>query len=223
MRRWTSTWRLAVRMSWRGLRRAPQQSLLLVLIVSLPVASAIGYAAVARSVVPTPDQLAERTMGTAQVLLAPATQVEEPESFTDASRLVERAQRVAGSGSRATPDTTLAARFSVGMPGSGPDQGQVGGTLRLLDLEHPLTRGMYHLEAGSVAAGAGISVALARRLGVGPGQEVAIASLGRTVRVGALLLDRQDTDALFLVTAGTAELYDAAYAAAGSGRVRTTV
>jgi putative ABC transport system permease protein len=210
--RWLGGWRAALRVARREARRARGRSALVLAMIMLPVA-ALAFIAVAQdSFTLTPNERAERLMGTAQALVlwpqdGPVQQDPAHLDFFGSSGAAPRTNERAGPpsterllaelppGTTAIGDQTgtLAVRTTAGT-------GNLGA--RVLDVAHPLARGIYRQLSGRAAASADevvLTPAAARRLGAGVGGSVRLADGSRTLQVVGIVEDPENLKATTVI------------------------
>ncbi|HZD01320.1 MAG TPA: FtsX-like permease family protein [Actinomycetes bacterium] len=208
-------WRAALRVARREARRARGRSILVIAMIGLPVA-ALAFVAVAQDTFTlTPDERADRLMGTGQAVVVwpsdgPVQQLPThlhavlPAGPAGASSKtaapttppgVERLLALLPPGTRAIADQTgvLAVHTAAGI-----------GNLRarMLDVADPLARGILRPRSGRAPASTGevaLTPAAARRVGVGVGGDVRLAEGGRSFRVVGIVEDPEDLDATTIV------------------------
>ena len=212
MTRWLGGWRAALRVARREARRARGRSVLVLAMIMLPVA-ALAFIAVAQDTFTlTPNERANRLMGTAQALVAlphdgpvqqgpdqldafgfsgPASETAEPTAPPSTERLLA----LLPPGTTAIGDQvgTLAVDTAAGT-------GNLGA--RILDVAHPLARGIYRQLSGRAAAGTDevvLTPAAARRLGVGVGGSVRLADGSRTLQVVGIVEDPEALQATTII------------------------
>jgi putative ABC transport system permease protein len=205
-------WRTAIRIARREARRARGRSVLVVAMITLPVA-ALAFAAVySDTFTLTPDERADRLMGTAQAVLAwPFDSLvhQDPtdlDAFGPPSALPPPARpaptptakellALLPPGSRVIPDQTgpLQVRTAAG-------NGAVGA--RMLDSTDPLAHGILRLVTGRAPATrdeATLTPAAVRRMGATLGGSVGLADGSRTFRVVGTVEDPSDLEATTVV------------------------
>ena len=212
MTRWLGGWRAALRVARREARRDRGRSALVLAMIMLPVA-AMAFIAVAQDTFTlTPNERANRLMGTAQALVVwphdgpvqqgpahldafgfsgPATATAEPTGPPS----IERLLALLPPGTTAIGDQvgTLAVNTAAGT-------GNLGA--RMLDVAHPLARGIYRLLSGRAAASSDevvLTPAAARRLGVGVGGSVRLADGSRTLQVVGVVEDPEALKATTII------------------------
>ena len=212
MTRWLGGWRAALRVARREARRARGRSALVLAMIMLPVA-ALAFIAVAQDTFTlTPNERANRLMGTAQALVAwphdgpvqqgpahldafgfsgPASETAEPTGPPS----IERLLALLPPGTTAIGDQvgTLAVDTAAGT-------GNLGA--RILDVAHPLARGIYRQLSGRAAASTDevvLTPAAARRVGVGVGGSVRLADGSRTLQVVGIVEDPEALKATTII------------------------
>jgi putative ABC transport system permease protein len=205
-------WRPALRVARREARRATGRSILVVAMIMLPVAALTFAAVYTDTFTLTPDERADRLMGTAQAVLAQPSDGPVRQDPTDldlfwpAGALPSTAEPVAPptvkgplallpSGSRVIRDQTgpLQVRTAAGT-------GTVGA--RMLDSADPLARGILRQLAGRAPATrdeAALTPAAVRRLGADVGDGVRLADGSRAFRVVGIVEDPSDLEATTVV------------------------
>ncbi len=192
-----SGWRTALRIAAREARRAKGRAALVAAMILLPV-TALAFVAVSYDTFTlTPDERADRLMGSTQAVLAwfdagPVHQAPDdlvvvavdtptPPADPSADRLL--ALLPAGSAVLADQQGSLLVRTAAGT-GAVP--------ARLLDYTNVLARGIYRPLSGQTPASAdevALTPAASRRTGAGVGGTVALADGSRTFRVTAIVED----------------------------------
>ena len=212
MTRWLGGWRAALRVARREARRARGRSALVLAMIMLPVA-ALAFIAVAQDTFTlTPNERANRLMGTAQAMVVwphdgpvqqdpahldafgfsgPASETAEPTGPPS----IERLLALLPPGTTAIGDQvgTLAVDTAAGT-------GNLGA--RMLDVADPLARGIYRQLSGRAAASTDevvLTPAAARRLGVGVGGSVRLADGSRTLRVVGIVEDPEALKATTII------------------------
>ena len=212
MIRWLSGWRAALRVARREARRARGRSALVLAMIMLPVA-ALAFIAVAQDTFTlTPNERANRLMGTAQALVVwphdspvqqdpahldafgfsgPASETAEPAGPPS----IERLLALLPPGTTAIGDQvgTLAVDTAAGT-------GNLGA--RMLDVAHPLARGIYRQLSGRAAASTDevvLTPAAARRVGVGVGGSVRLADGSRPLQVVGIVEDPEALKATTII------------------------
>jgi putative ABC transport system permease protein len=203
-----SGWRTALRVARREARRAKGRSILVTAMIMLPVA-ALAFAAVyADTFTLTPDERADRLMGTAQAVLARPMDGPVHQDPTDldafgptaaaaapvepaAPWTAEELLALLPPGTRIVRDQTgpLQVRTAAGA-------GTVGA--RMLDFTDPLAHGILRQLTGRAPATwdeAAMTPAAVRRLGIKVGGSVRLADGGRTFRVVGTVEDPTDLEA----------------------------
>jgi putative ABC transport system permease protein len=201
-------WRPALRIARREARRAKGRSLLVVAMIMLPVA-ALSFAAVySDTFTLTPDERADRLMGTAQAVLARPSDGPVHQNPTDLESFGTPAAAPPAAGP--APPPTAEGLLALLPPGTRviPDQtgplqvrtaagtGTVGA--RMLDAADPLAHGILRRLTGRAPARpdeAALTPAAVRRLGVNVGRSVRLADGDRTFRVVGTVEDPSDLDA----------------------------
>jgi putative ABC transport system permease protein len=209
---WPGGWRAALRVARREARRARGRSVLVVAMITLPVA-ALAFIAVAQDTFTlTPDERADRLMGTAQALVVWPHDgpVQQDPAHLDAfgssgaasttteptgPPSIERLLALLPPGTRAIGDQvgTLAVHTASGT-------GNLGA--RMLDATDPLARGIHRQLSGRAPASAGevaLTPAAARRLGTGVDGSVRLADGSHTFRVVGVVEDPEDLKATTIV------------------------
>jgi len=205
-------WRTALRVARREARRAKGRSILVVAMIMLPVAALTFAAVYTDTFTLTPDERAERLMGTAEAVLVrpfdgPVHQ--DPtnlDSFGPPGALPPTAEPAAPPtakellallppGTRVIRDQTgpLQVRTAAGT-------GTVGA--RMLDSTDPLAHGILRQLTGRAPARrdeAALTPAAVRRLGANVGGSVRLADGGRTFRVVGTVEDPSDLEATTVV------------------------
>jgi putative ABC transport system permease protein len=212
-----SGWRTALRIARRQMRRAKGRSTLVVAMIAVPVA-AMSFVAVAYDTFTlTPDEEADRVMGTADAAIAwpfevPAVQfpltfdgfparpdgsppADEATEATSTAPTLERLLPLLPPGTRAIPTESgrLRVRTATGT-----------GTVvaRMLAYADPLARGIYRPLAGRAPATpdeVALTPEAVRRLGGGIGTDVRLADGSRAFRVVGLVEDPGDLSASTIV------------------------
>jgi len=201
-------WRAALRVARREARRAKGRSILVVAMIMLPVAALASAAVYTDTFTLTPQERAERLMGTAQAVLARAMDGPVHQDPTDLD-LFGPAAAVAESAEPAAP-WTAEALLALLPPGTRIIRDQTGplqvrtaagaGTVgaRMLDSTDPLAHGILRQLAGRAPATreeAALTPAAGRRLGVDVGGSVRLAGGGRSLRVVGTVEDPTDLQA----------------------------
>ncbi len=206
-----TVWGTALRVARREARRARGRSILVLAMIAAPVA-ALSFAAVEGDTFAlSPDERAERLMGTAQAVVAwpqdgPVRQdptnlqafVAGAASPTARAVVPPGTQRLLAllpPGSRAIPDQagSLSVRTVAGT-------GSLGA--RMLDVADPLAHGILRPRSGRAPAGAdevALTPAAAHRVGAGVGGGVRLANGGRTFSVVGIVEDPTDLEATTIV------------------------
>ena len=212
MTRWLGGWRAALRVARREARRARGRSALVLAMIMLPVA-ALAFIAVAQDTFTlTPNERANRLMGTAQAMVVwphdgpvqqgpahldafgfsgPASETAEPAGPPS----IERLLALLPPGTTAIGDQvgTLAVDTAAGT-------GNLG--VRMLDVADPLARGIYRQLSGRAPASTDevvLTPAAARRLGVGVGGSVRLADGSRTLQVVGIVEDPEALKATTII------------------------
>jgi putative ABC transport system permease protein len=207
-----SSWRTALRVARREASRAKGRALLVVAMIAIPVA-ALAFAAVSYDTFElSPQERADRTMGSAQAAVrwpfdGPAHQSPDGRDYYPATFQQQQQQRPASqptmermlallpAGTRAIPDQAghLTMRTATGV-----------GTIqaRMLDYTDPLAQGILYPVAGRAPATVD-EVALTRtardRLGAGVGDTVRLADGSRTFRVVGVVEQPDDLSATTII------------------------
>jgi putative ABC transport system permease protein len=194
-----SGWRTALRIARREARRARGRSVLVIAMIMLPVA-ALAFAAVTYdSFTLTPDERADRLMGSAQALV---TWPYDGPAAQDPAELLS----IPLPGATAQPDPPTRDRLLALLPSGSRALDDVNGHLtvhtaagtgtvgaRMLDYTDPLARGVYRQVSGtapSTVDEVALTPAAARRLGTGLGGTVRLADGSRTFHVVGIVEDR---------------------------------
>ena len=212
MTRWLGGWRAALRLARREARRARGRSALVLAMIMLPVA-ALAFIAVAQDTFTlTPNERADRLMGTAQAMVVwphdgpvqqdpahlaafglsgPASETADPAGPPS----IERLLALLPPGTTAIGDQvgTLAVDTAAGT-------GNLG--VRMLDVADPLARGIYRQLSGRAPASpneVALTPAAARRLGVGVGGSVRLADGSRTLQVVGVVEDPEALKATTII------------------------
>ena len=212
MSRWLGGWRAALRLARREARRARGRSALVLAMIMLPVA-ALAFIAVAQDTFTlTPNERADRLMGTAQAMVVwphdgpvqqdpahlaafglsgPASETADPAGPPS----IERLLALLPPGTTAIGDQvgTLAVDTAAGT-------GNLG--VRMLDVADPLARGIYRQLSGRAPASpneVALTPAAARRLGVGVGGSVRLADGSRTLQVVGVVEDPEALKATTII------------------------
>jgi putative ABC transport system permease protein len=206
---WLGGWRAALRIARREARRARGRSLLVLAMIALPVA-VLGFGAVYRDTFQlSPQERAERLMGTAQAAVAwpqdgPVRQdPADPQAFTNgvappAPAALPSTQRLLAllpPGSRAIADRADSLRVRTAA-------GTGSLVVRALDLADPLARGIYRQRSGRAPTRAdevALTPAAASRVGAGVGGTLRLADDGRAFRVTGIVEDPGDLEAATIV------------------------
>jgi putative ABC transport system permease protein len=205
-------WRPALRIARREARRARGRSLLVVAMIMLPVA-ALSFAAVyADTFTLTPDERADRLMGTAQAVLTRPADAPVQQDPTDLDSFGSTDAPPPGAGQQ--PPPTAEEVLALLPPGTRVIRDQAGplvvrtvagtGTVgaRMLDYTDPLAHGILRQLAGRAPATrdeAALTPAAVRRLGTGVGGSVRLVGGGRTFRVVGTVEDPSDLEATTVV------------------------
>jgi putative ABC transport system permease protein len=207
---WLGGWRTALRVARREARRAKVRSALVIAMITLPVA-ALAFAAVYRETFTlTPDERADRLMGSAQAAVIWPQDGPVRQDPTDlnaflvgaaplparpaAPPTMQRLLALLPPGTRAIADQ--AGRLSVR---TAAGAGSVGA--RMLDSADPLAHGMLRPLSGRAPASAdevALTPAAAHRLGAGPGGTMRLVD-GRGFRVVGIVEDPTDLEATTIV------------------------
>ena len=212
MTRWLGGWRAALRVARREARRTRGRSALVLAMIMLPVAATAFIAVAQDTFTLTPNERANRLMGTAQAMVAwphdgPVQQdpahldafgsFGAPSSAPEptAPPSIERLLALLPPGTRATGDQVgaLAVDTAAGT-------GTLGA--RMLDVADPLARGVYRQLSGRAPASADevvLTPAAARRLGAGVGGRVRLADGSRTLQVVGIVEDPEDLKATTII------------------------
>jgi putative ABC transport system permease protein len=205
-------WRTALRMARREGRRAKGRSTLVLAMIALPVAGVAFGAVTYATFTLTPEEQADRLMGSAQMAViwpydGPVNQhptdsffisdayVPAPAAAPAPETSLDRLLALLPAGTTAIPDQAGQLRMRTA--------GGVG-TLaaRLLNYTDPLARGIYRQLSGRAPAAAnevGLTPAAARRLGAGVGDTVRPVEGDRTFRVTGIVEEPDDLDASTIV------------------------
>jgi putative ABC transport system permease protein len=160
-----------LRLARRSVRRSLWRSSLVVILIALPVAGMVGFAALADAAQPTPDEAATNLMGRADVLLQPA----EPSATNEGARL----RALLPDGSRVEPvlagaDELVVDGLRVSVAVRGEDlEGLAAGRLIMREGRAPR-------EIGEVAA----SPETVELTGAAIGDRILLAERGEVVVVG---------------------------------------
>ena len=209
---WLGGWRAALRVARREARRARGRSALVLAMIMLPVA-ALAFIAVAQDTfMLTPNERANRLMGTAQAMVVwphdgPVQQdpahldafgsfgapSDAPEPTAPPS--IERLLALLPPGTTAIGDQagTLAVDTAAGT-------GNLGA--RMLEVAHPMAHGIYRQLSGRAPASTdevALTPAAALRLGAGMGGSVRLADGSRSFRVAGIVEDPEDLKATTIV------------------------
>jgi putative ABC transport system permease protein len=207
-----SGWRPALRVARREARRAKGRSILVVTMIMLPVA-ALAFAAVySDTFTLTPDERADRLMGTAQAVMVwpfdgpvhqDPTDIESsgptgaapPPNELGVPPTAERLLALLPPGTRVIRDQAgpLPVRTAAGT-------GTVGA--RMLDHTDPLAHGLLRQLSGRAPANrdeVALTPAAVRRIGANVGGSVRLADGGRTFRVVGTVEDPSDLQATTVV------------------------
>jgi putative ABC transport system permease protein len=209
-------WRVALRVARREARRAKGRSILVLAMITLPVAALAFVAVYDDTFTLTPDERADRLMGAAQAAIAwpangpvhqdptdldsaflagPSPDPDEPAPEPTTERLLP----LLPPGTRAIADQTgpLAVRTAAGT-------GDLGA--RVLDYADPLAHGILRQLSGQAPATAtevALTPAAARRVGAGIGGSVRLAGAApggsHTFRVVGIIEDPTNLDATTIV------------------------
>jgi putative ABC transport system permease protein len=203
-----SGWRTALRIARREARRARGRSILVIAMIMLPVAALTFAAVYTDTFTLTPQERAERLMGTARAVLAWPMDGPVHQDPTDLD-LFGPTQALPDGGEPAAASTT-ARLLALLPPGtrvvrdqSGPLQvrtaagtGTVGA--RMLDVTDPLAQGILRQRTGRAPATrdeAALTPAAVRRLGADVGGSVRLADGSRRFRVVGTVEDPSDLEA----------------------------
>jgi putative ABC transport system permease protein len=201
-------WRTALRIARREARRARGRSILVVAMIMLPVAALTFAAVYTDTFTLTPQERAERLMGTAQAVLAWAVDGPVHQDPTDLD-LFGPTQALPDGGEPAAAPTT-ARLLALLPPGSRVVRDQTGplqvrtaagtGTVgaRMLDATDPLAQGILRQLTGRAPATrdeAALTPAAVRRLGANVGGSVRLADGSRSFRVVGTVEDPSDLEA----------------------------
>ena len=209
---WLGGWRAALRLARREARRARGRSALVLAMIMLPVA-AMAFIAVAQDTFTlTPNERANRLMGTAQAMVVWPHDgpVQQDPAHLDAFGFSSAASETA----EPTGPPSIERLLALLPPGTTAIGDQVGtlavntaagtGNLgaRMLDVADPMARGIYRQLSGRAAASADevvLSPAAARRLGAGVGGSVRLADGSRTLHVVGIVEDPEDLRATTII------------------------
>jgi putative ABC transport system permease protein len=201
-------WRAALRVARREARRAKGRSILVIAMIMLPVAALAAAAVYTDTFTLTPQERADRLMGTAQAVLARPMDGPVHQDPTDLDVLGPVAA-VAEPAEPAAP-WTAEALLALLPPGTRIIRDQTGplqvrtaagaGTVgaRMLDSTDPLAHGILRQLTGRAPATreeAALTRAAVRRLGVDVGGSVRLAGGGRSFRVVGTVEDPTDLQA----------------------------
>jgi putative ABC transport system permease protein len=201
-------WRTALRIARREARRARGRSILVVAMIMLPVAALTFAAVYTDTFTLTPQERAERLMGTAQAVLAWAVDGPVHQDPTDLD-LFGPTQALPDGGEPAAAPTT-ARLLALLPPGSRVVRDQTGplqvrtaagtGTVgaRMLDATDPLAQGILRQLTGRAPATrdeAALTPAAVRWLGANVGGSVRLADGSRSFRVVGTVEDPSDLEA----------------------------
>jgi putative ABC transport system permease protein len=201
-------WRTALLVARREARRAKGRSILVVAMIMLPVAALASAAVYTDTFTLTPDERADRLMGTAQAVLARPmngpvhqdptdldlfgpTGAVAPPADPAAAPTANELLALLPPGTRVIPDQTgpLQVRTAAGT-------GTVGA--RMLDSTDPLAHGILRQLTGRAPATrdeAALTPAAVRRLGADVGGSVRLGDGGRAFRVVGTVEDPSDLEA----------------------------
>jgi putative ABC transport system permease protein len=210
--RWLGGWRAALRVARREARRARGRSLLVVAMLGLPVA-ALAFIAVAQDTFTlTPNERADRLMGTAQAMVVWPHDgpVQQDPAHLDAFGFSDPAPSPA----RPAEPPSVERLLALLPPGTTAIGDQVGtlavdtaagtGNLgaRVLDYADPLARGIYRQLSGRAPANpneVALTPAAARRLGAGVGGSVRLADGSHTLQVVGTVEDPEALEATTII------------------------
>jgi putative ABC transport system permease protein len=210
--RWLGGWRAALRVARREARRARGRSLLVVAMLGLPVA-ALAFIAVAQDTFTlTPNERADRLMGTAQAMVVWPHDgpVQQDPAHLDAFGFSDPAP----SSARPAEPPSVERLLALLPPGTTAIGDQVGtlavdtaagtGNLgaRVLDYADPLARGIYRQLSGRAPANpneVALTPAAARRLGAGVGGSVRLADGSHTLQVVGTVEDPEALEATTII------------------------
>jgi putative ABC transport system permease protein len=203
-----SGWRPALRVARREARRARGRSILVVAMILLPVAALTFAAVYTDTFTLTPQERAERLMGTAQAVLAWPMDAPVHQDPADLD-LVGPTQALPDGGEPAAAPTTRRL-LALLPPGTRVVRDQTGplqvrtaagtGTVvaRMLDTTDPLAQGILRQRTGRAPATRGeaaLTPAAVRRLGANVGGSVRLADGSRRLRVVGTVEDPSDLEA----------------------------
>ena len=210
-----SGWRTALRVARREARRAKGRAALVIAMIALPIAALTFGAVVYDTFELTPQERADRLMGTAQALVSwpangPVQQhPTEPDFFfvpapgTQSEPVgpsLERLLALLPAGTTAIEDRS--GQLNVN---TAAGTGNVGA--RMLDYANPLAAGMLRQVSGRAPAGpdeVALTPAAAARIGAGVGGTVRLADGSRTFRVVGVVEDPTDLRVSTIVLRGGA-------------------
>lgn len=165
--------RLSWRLGWRSLWKRPGLTILLVMSMAVAVAAVALTATVQATSRFGPDELGPMFTGQADYIVRSGQSVHAETA---------PASTIVGSRGTLVPDRDIPAEVTA------PGGMSVQTTGRLLDLSHPLTRGLYTITGGTPGPdGISLSTALASRLGVSVGEKVSLFGISDDVTVTSLL------------------------------------
>jgi putative ABC transport system permease protein len=201
-------WRPALRVARREARRAKGRSMLVVAMIMLPVAALTFAAVYTDTFTLTPDERADRLMGTAQAVLARPMDGPVHQDPTDLDAFGPVAAPSPAAGPAAPP--TAMELLALLPPGTRVIRDQTGplqvrtaagtGTVgaRMLDTTDPLAHGILRRLTGRAPAArdeVALTPAAVRRLGAEVGGSVRLGGGGRTFRVVGTVEDPTDLEA----------------------------
>jgi putative ABC transport system permease protein len=207
-----SGWRTALRIARRQMRRAKGRSALVVAMIAIPVAAMAFAAASYDTFRLTPDERADRVMGTADAAIAWPFDGRVEQFPLNFDAFVTPVQRSADTPEPTAP--TLERLLALLPPGTralATESGRLSvrtatgtGTLaaRTLDYANSLARGILRPLAGRAPATAdevALTPGAVRRLGGGLGSQVHLADGSKTFRVVGLVEDPDDLSASTIV------------------------
>jgi putative ABC transport system permease protein len=198
-------------MAWREARRAKGRALLVVAMIALPVAALAFGTVVNETFKLSPDERADRLMGSAQAVLkwpsdGPVQQLPDQVQFVR-TLTVTTAEEVATVPSEERllallPPGTRVITDQSGVLSLRTATGAAPVAVRLLDYADPLAGGIYRPLSGRAPATAeevALTPAAARRLGVTEGGTVRLADGSRTLRVVGMVENPEDLSATTIV------------------------
>jgi len=206
-----SGWRTALRVARREARRAKGRSGLVLAMIAVPVAALAFGAVNYDSFTLTPQEQADRLMGTAQaaVIWPFDGPVDQDPTYLDFA-----SNAAFDDGRTPSPEPTVERLLALLPPGTSAISDQTGqlsmrtaagtGTVgaRMLDYADPLARGIYRPLSGRAPAATdevSLTPAASRRTGAGVGGTVRLADGSRTFRVVGIVEDPTDLDATTIV------------------------